>query len=718
MNTILKRILKIALGTVLAVTILLTGAFATLNSATVQKKLLDKAVAQLRAKLDTRVTIDSLSINVLTQDITLYGIEIEDREERQMLMIERIGVDIELWRLLQHKIVIEQAEAEGVKAMLLKPSKEEAANYQFVIDAFKKPKDQKKGAKMELDISTLSLKDIHVRHNELCISLLSARYDKGWLGGQSIEADSITLSCDTTFRKGLKPYKAAVGRLTANGDFKEQTFKVDGYQIAYQWQSLWKKRHIMVDNQAAIAHITVDADHGRYAATVKQARYKNDNHLPRKNTGRPKRGFFDAKHLDVIADFHVVLDSIGKERITGHLDEFQAKDSVTGIDIRQLQTKFEYIKEKIHLRDIMVQQKSTTIKVASGDIVLPSKKESRQFAFSTGQITGRAYLKDISRAFAPVLRNFSLPLNLSLTMKGTATTISFRNVKVSNDNKKLQIAATGDITNLKDKYNLMVKFSIHGMHAQKGVAQQIINQFPVKKMMMKQLDNLGDLNYTGTFSVLYKKQVFGGVLKTGNGDLNFDFTLDNLEKYVNGKVSSKNLELGKVMNINGLGALAASAQFTVDISKPRTAEMRRQKGGKLPIGYFNATVDDCLFKGIHFRNISATLNSDGAIAEGDVYKSGRIRDLFFHYSFTNTDEMHKMKITKPGIKFHRETDEYKAQKAERKMQKELDKQQRKQQKEEEKRLKKQKKASGDNDEGEQKGFFKRLFSKKKKTEAS
>ena len=202
MNTILKRILKIALGTVLAVTILLTGAFATLNSATVQKKLLDKAVAQLRAKLETRVTIDSLSINVLTQDITLYGIEIEDREERQMLMIERIGVDIELWRLLQHKIVIEQAEAEGVKAMLLKPSKEEAANYQFVIDAFKKPKDQKKeenkGAKMELDISTLSLKDIHVRHNELCISLLSAIHVEGLLfeisvGGQSSYSGFIRL---------------------------------------------------------------------------------------------------------------------------------------------------------------------------------------------------------------------------------------------------------------------------------------------------------------------------------------------------------------------------------------------------------------------------------------------------------------------------------------------------------------------------------------------
>lgn len=711
MNKWFKRILKTVSGIAVGVVVLLGGATLLLHTESVQSKLLNKAVELLSQKLETHVEIDSISISVLTQKIGFYGIRIKDREQRQMLEVGEISVSIKLTRLLQRKVVIEKAELTHAKALLLKPSKEEPANYQFVIDAFKKPKDQpkKSKSKMDLDISALSLKDIHVQHNELDIYLGEAIYDKGWITNQTIEVDSITLICDTTFKAGLKPYSASLGHLKLNGDFEKQVFKVDVYDIAYQWESLWKKHNIMVDNQANIGHLTVQANRGRYSATVKQAHYKNDNHLPRKNTGRPKRGFFDAKHLDVIADFHVVLDSISKERITGQLNEFQAKDSVTGIDIRKLQTKFEYVKDRISLRDITVQQKSTVLNITSGEIVLPNKKEGREFSYSTGIITGKAYLKDISRTFAPVLKNFSLPLNLSLTMKGTPNTISFRNVKVNTNDNKLQLAATGNITNLKDKYKLLVKFDVSHMHAKPGVAEQIINQFSTKKLMMKQLHNLGSINYTGSFSVLYKKEIFGGLLKTGAGDLNFEFALDNVKKDIVGKVSTKNLELGKVINLKKLGAIVASADFKVDISKQRKKEMRKETGGKLPIGSFNATVDDAVYMGVHVRHLKATFNSDGAVATGEVHQTGKIRDIYFSYSFTNTDEMHKMKITKPGIKFHKVTDEYKAEKAERKKQKKLDKQA--------KKLEKQQQ-NDNTQEGEKKGFFKRLFSKKKKTETT
>lgn len=697
MNKWLRRILKTTGGIAVGAVVLLGGATLLLNTESVQNKILKKAVELLSQKLETEVEIDSISISALTQEISLYGIEIEDREEREMLKVGKISVNLELIRLLQHKIVIEKAEIAHAKALLLKPSKEEPANYQFVIDAFKKPKDQKrpekqaKKSKMDLDISALALKDIHVKHNELDIFLGEATYNKGWITDQTIEVDSITLACDTTFKAGLKPYSASLGHLRLDGDLKELVFKVDAYNLAYQWKSLWKKRNIMVDNQAGIGHLTVQANRGRYSATVKQAHYKNDNHLPRKNAGRPKRGFFDAKHLDVIADFHVVLDSIGKERITGHLNEFQAKDSVTGIDIRNLQTKFAYTKERISLRDITVQQKSTVLNVSSGEIVLPDKKEGREFSYATGLITGKAYLKDISRTFAPVLKNFSLPLNLSLTMKGTPNTISFRNIKVNTNDNKLQLAATGNITNLKDKYKLLVKFDVSRMHAKPGIAEKIINQFATKRMMIKQLNNLGDINYTGSFSVIYKKEIFGGQLQTDAGGLNFDFAIDNVRKDIVGKVSTKDLKLGKVMGIKNLGALAASADFNVDISKQRKQEMRKQTSGKLPICSFNATVEDCVYMGLHVRNLTANLKSDGAIATGDVYQSGKIRDLFFSYSFTNTDEMHKMRVTKPGIKFHKISDEYKAQKAERKMQKQLEKEDKKAQKEAAKQLKKQQK---------------------------
>ena len=730
MSKIIRLTLKIAIGLVTTIIILLVAAVITVNNKSVQKKLLNKAVEQLSLKLDTHVEIDSISISAFSQDISLYHVKIEDREHRQMLNVEKMSVNIKLIQLIQNKIVIEKAEIAHAKALLLKPSKEEPANYQFVIDAFKKPKDQPKKpkSKMDIDISVLSLKDISVKHNELDIYLGEATYKKGWITNQTIEVDSIKLVCDTTFKAGLKPYIASLGHLKLDGDLEKQVFKVDATHIAYQWESLWKKRNIMVDNQAGIGHLTVQANRGRYSATVKQAHYKNDNHLPRKNAGRPKRGFFDAKHLDVIADFHLVLDSISKERITGHLNEFQAKDSVTGIDIRNLQTKFEYIKDRISLRNIIVQQKSTVLNVSSGEIVLPNKKEGREFSYSTGVITGKAYLKDISRTFAPVLKNFSLPLNLSLTMKGTPNTISFRNVKVNTNDNKLQLAAIGNITNLKDKYKLLIKFDVSRMHAKPGVAEKIINQFATKKLMIKQLNNLGDINYTGSFSVIYKKEIFGGLLQTGAGDLKFEFALDNVKKDIVGKVSTKNLKLGKVMNLKNLGAIVASADFNVDISKQRKKEMRKETGGKLPIGSFNAVVDDVVYMGTHIRHLSATLKSDGAIATGDVYQAGKIRDLYFSYSFTNTDEMQKMKITKPGIKFHKVTDEYKAEKAERKMQKKIDKQMKKAQKEEAKQQKKQEKAQkklekqqqkeANDNKDEKKGFFKKLFSKKKKTETT
>ena len=699
MNKIIKKILKIVGGTLAVVVALLGAALIALNNKSLQKKVLDDIVQELRLKLDTKVEIDSISINMFNLDINLYGIKIDDRQQREMLRVEKISADLVLMKLLQQKIVIEQAELVGAKALLLKPSKEEPANYQFVIDAFKKPKDktteEKKKkepkSKMEFDISALSLKDIRVKHNELDIYLGKASYKNGWITNQTIEIDSITLVCDTTFREGLKPYSASLDHLTIEGDIEQQVFKADVYDVSYKWQSLWKKRNIMVDNQASVDHLTVQANHGRYSATVKQAHYKNDNHLPRKNTGKPKRGFFDAKHLDVIADFHVVLDSISKNGITGHLNEFTAKDSITGIDIRKLQAKFKYVKDKIDLRDITVQQKSTVLNITSGAIVLPSKKEGREFSYSTGVITGKAYLKDISRTFAPVLKNFTLPLNLSLTMKGTNNSISFRNVKVNTDDNKLQLAATGGITDLKDKYKLHVRFDIGSMTAQTGIAEKIINQFATKKLMMNQLNRLGNIRYTGSFDVLYKKEIFRGLMKTGAGDLNFEFALDELNKYVNGKVSSKNLELAKVMDIKKLGPMDASANFTIDISKPRTAQMRKKKGGKLPIGFFNATINDVSYMGIHVRHLTATLNSDGAVASGDVYQSGKIRDLFFSYSFTDTDDMQKMKMSKPSIRFHKMTEEYKAEKAERKAQKKLDKQAKKAQKEQEKQLKKQQK---------------------------
>ena len=256
---------------------------------------------------------------------------------------------------------------------------------------------------------------------------------------------------------------------------------------------------------------------------------------------------------------------------------------------------------------------------------------------------------------------------------------------------KLAISANGNITGLKDKYKLAVRFHVGKMIAKGGIKERIISQFPVKRFMMKQLHNVGTINYTGDFSVLWKKESFQGLLNTAAGNVNFNFSLDELNKYVYGTARTDSFMLGKVMDMPDIGMIACKAHFKFDISKPRTAKMRQQKGGKLPIGQVDAEVYEAKYKKVKVRNVVANMKSDGAVAEGNITMKGGRVDVLCGFSFTNTNEMRKTKI-KPGIKFHGLSEERKAAKEERKQQKAEEKAARKAAKAEEKAAKKAAKA--------------------------
>ena len=586
MRSIIIKTLKIACGIVVGIVVLLGGATLLLNTKSVQNKMLKKATELLTEKLQTTVGIDSISVNLFAQEIRLYGISVEDQQQRKMLQLKKLAVDLSLNKLLQNEIRVKKAEISGLDALLLKPSKEEPANYQFILDAFKKEKkdstaiqqpESNKKSPMILDVSNAKLSDIHIKYNDNDITLLQAKYEKRWL-----------------------------------------------------------------------SHPTI---------SIQQLRFITDNHKPRKNTGKPKRGFFDAGHLDITTNLEIVIDSMGNDGLMARLTQCTARDSVSGIDIRDLRADVRADKNKVRLREVVVQQKGTILNIDEGELTLPNKREGRALSFTTGTIRGKALLKDISRLFAPVLANFTLPLNLSVQASGNDSTIAFRNIRVTTDDKKLSIQANGDISHLKDKEKLDIRFNVSKMTAAGDIKQRIINQFPVKKLMMKQLNNLGNISYAGQFAVLWKREVFQGVLRTAGGPLNFRFTLDENNKYIIGNASSKAFDIGKVMDMKDIGKIAANADFKIDISKPRTAKMRQQKGGELPIGSVSAQVEDCSYKKIHVRNLSANIKSDGAVASGDIVQRGMRRDLFCSFSFTNTDEMQKIKITKPGIKFHKISDE-------------------------------------------------------------
>ena len=618
MKKTLLRVLKWVGGTLLGIVLLLVVAVLLLNTSMVQGRLVEEAVGVLKEKLQTEVKVGKFQVRLIGQDVRLEDVEIEDQQHRKMFILKELGVELDLRRLLDREIRITDAKVKGLEAHLYKDSTDTVANYQFFIDAFKKKhkpkvkeekKDTVKKQKMNIDFDQVKLEDIKLTYNKESASL----------GGLFIRKDQNDMM---------------VGEV---------------HDLASSWVKKTKKGP--VDTRLHIGTIHLSNQDGQHQLNITGIRYITDNGKPRKNFNKPKRGFFDVGHLDLLAEMDVNVLYTGKDSVVAEIVRFQAQDSVSGIDVRKLKARVEANKQVAHVKQFSISLPNTTLRFDEATLQLPSKKKGRKLAYSTSLITGTTLLKDISRVFAPVLKNFTEPLYLQTTMTGNDEGMQFNNVKVHTKQKDLTISAKGYITGLKDKYKLHVHFDVNRMTAQGGSKERIISHFPVKKFMMKQLHNLGTIGYVGTFDVLWKREQFAGVLTTKPGNINFSFALNENTKYVEGTVRTDSFELGQAMGMPDLKKVACMATFKFDISKPRTAIMRKKVGGKLPMGEIYAEVYEAKYKLLHVRNTVATIKSNGAVAEGEIDVRGKRVDVLCSFSFTNTNEMQKTKI-KPKLKFH------------------------------------------------------------------
>ncbi len=388
-----------------------------------------------------------------------------------------------------------------------------------------------------------------------------------------------------------------------------------------------------------------------YSVELNELKFVTDNYKPRKNEGRPKRGWFDAGHLDITANLKLHINHWQKDSINASIFEGTAIDTLSGFHINDLHMQVTSDFKNLYVQNAVIRQGNTEIHIPEVEMQLPSKKKGIGLSYHTTKpLTARVILQDISRLFTPALAQFTLPLGLSVNVSGTDNTMVFDDIQIKTEDEKFQLAASGGIEHLKNKYLLNISFHVDKMTAKQGSAAQIIQQFPVKKYMMKQLGNLGNISYKGDFSVLRKREVFSGLIGTAVGDISLQsLIINDSTKYISGKVGTNNLELGKALGMDDIGKIMADATFEFDISKERTAKMRQQLGGKLPMGTLNAKVDEAKYKVLKVKNATLEMSSNGAVAEGLLVISSRILDSKFSFTFTDTNEMHKMKV-KPAVK--------------------------------------------------------------------
>ncbi len=376
-----------------------------------------------------------------------------------------------------------------------------------------------------------------------------------------------------------------------------------------------------------------------------------DNHKPRHNAGKPHFGAFDVGHLDAWTSFRLRIDQIDSSGVAGELQNLSVEDRGSGLRVENLQLKALYARDSVFVSDLAVKLAHTQISVPQAALQMPQKATGRRFSFVVPHVEGSTQLRDIAQAFAPPLRTFVVPIRFACKVSGDEGGLKFENAHVTSAQGLLDIRANGFLKNFAPAQDLIVHFDVSRMHTNPQTVLKIINQFTVRKFMLKQLQRLGQLDYRGYFDILYHKEMFAGHMNTREGGFNFSITNDDDQKYLSGSLSTKGLELGRVMDLPDLGKIACSANFRMDTSKPRTARMRRKLGGKLPIGTVSAKVDQVSYKKVTVRNIEGHIDSNGAEAQGRVAQSGKLLDLVCNFTFTDTDNMSHVSV-KPGVKFH------------------------------------------------------------------
>lgn len=122
----------------------------------------------LSQKLGTHVEVGSIDIGLFDR-VTIDDISIYDQKHKKMATVSRASVNMDILELIQKKgkhIAISSAQLISLDANIYKETADSKPNFQFIIDSLSS-KDKKESAPLDLDISSVIIRNSKISYNQL-----------------------------------------------------------------------------------------------------------------------------------------------------------------------------------------------------------------------------------------------------------------------------------------------------------------------------------------------------------------------------------------------------------------------------------------------------------------------------------------------------------------------------------------------------------------------
>lgn len=634
----------------------------------IQRWIIHQGVRMLSDRLETVVSLDSVDVSIAQRQLSLYGLTIEDRQQNNMLKVDTMTMKVALVPLFHSRLDITRAQMHGVSAMLYKERRDTAANYQFVIDAFKKPKtsdvgasDGRKHKPFSVVLHSLSLSRLTMRwdvHSEPVKK--HGRFDPNhiYIVNTSLAEGSIEKSGEQIIlalrRLHCEEQHSGMTLRIANADYhkwRKDSTMVELWHGDCAWRDM-KVRFRSINARQSGGAITMRKP---LALHIDSLAYHRNNGRPHKRTGRPHRGYFDAGHVNALLNADAVLRYATPDSTLLDISSMAVCDKASGIDIRSFTTSVTIQRDTITLYNMRMRlpQSRLEAKEICGTLIRDVKGKAHDVQIRPFLLSARMTLRDIARPFAPVLSDFTTPLDVSVTTDGTLERMRFSHITVKNRDNRLLLTARGDMRDVTKRYDLRLHFNDIRLRADRGVKETIVGHFSkkVRMKMIRQMQKIGDIRYRGNVTVAFRREDIDGTLYTKYGNADFAFTIDGKSKLMTGVISTDSLALGSIMNVKGLGSMKAKAYYGFNVASKSKRKVK--SNGRLPIGWMNATVEHASFKRIQFRDVSAVMHSDGSTAVGEIVLPKKLFDISLTFWYTQTDSVQNLKF-KPKLSRHKQ----------------------------------------------------------------
>lgn len=607
----LRKALKYFSYTLLSVFGLLIIAIIVLRIPAIQTKIAKKAASYLEKTIGTPVDIQAVKINFIDY-VSLKGIYIEDQKGDTLLFADKIAIDIGLFNLLRNKIDVDLLSLDGVVANL-EQDKDSVFNFQYIINSFASADTTSvvdtsvaKLPKIEIDKIKLSnirnksrliagnfttvLKELTLEMDEIDLEKKIFSIDKLEIDGlvSSIEMSRIETPKDTSlmvFPLDSLPFSINANRLSIvnssinyaiKGFSQMQSFNAEQIMVAIKEITIKdiavnknlgkaniKKVNLSLDNAFFVNDINGKIELNRKLISWEDLFLKTKESTLKSNAQITYAEFIDLINLDKQVNVNVtdtklelsfaeLLYFVPKlkevEALKKHLNEkltFETKlnGNLAAVNINNLEAKL-----------------GTNIVKLKG--LVSNFTDIKTLSFAKTQLDVNSSIAEIKHfvdlsSLKPSITRFG-NINLSSDFSGSLNNLLFNSLKINTDGD-LKVDLSGTVKNALDVENLSYQLKINSIATSAKDLHAILDSLP------SLVDNLGNINYTGTLAGTKTKYDLKGKLNSKPGSINTDFNIAFNDSFNNaiykGSVALNAFHLGNLLDNDSLGRIDAKIQL-------------------------------------------------------------------------------------------------------------------------------------------------------------